>query len=103
MILLDIEMPKGCWYSTKTKLSGVTTCPLITYCREKHLLEKELLDERPKTCPLHELEESLTTKEDVIKSLKSGYHDSNLQAGKDDHCVIDAMIDWAIRKVKGEI
>lgn len=56
MILLDMEMPKGCWFSTKTKLSGVTTCPLITYCRNKHLITGEgLLDERPNTCPLHEL------------------------------------------------
>ena len=33
-------------------------------------------------------------------ALKKAYWDKNLQAAKDDPCVIDAMTDWAIRQIK---
>ncbi len=50
----DMEMPKGCWYSTNLRLSGITTCPLKTYCSEKHIKEAPL-DTRPSDCPLVEI------------------------------------------------
>ena len=39
-------------------------------------------------------------KEALINELKLGYFNKELQEGKNDSCVIDAMIDWAIRTVK---
>ena len=39
-------------------------------------------------------------RQDIIDALKKGYWDKDLQSAKDDPCVIDAMIDWAIRQVK---
>ena len=54
--------------------------------------------------PLEELDlpkhGRLISEDDVIEKLRKGYHDKNLQSGKDDPCVIDAMVDWAIRQVK---
>lgn len=49
-----MEMPKGCWYSTNLKMSGITTCPLKSYCFEKHIKEAPL-DTRPSDCPLVEI------------------------------------------------
>ena len=37
---------------------------------------------------------------DVIKLLKKAYFDPGIQSAKDDPCIVDAMIDWAIRQVK---
>lgn len=39
-------------------------------------------------------------RQDIIDALKKGYWDKDLHSAKDDPCVIDAMIDWAIRQVK---
>lgn len=39
-------------------------------------------------------------KEALIDELKLGYFNKELQEAKNDPCVIDAMIDWAIRTVK---
>lgn len=36
----------------------------------------------------------------VIDVMKAAYWDENMHSAKDDPCVIDAMIDWAIRQVK---
>ncbi len=36
----------------------------------------------------------------VVDVMKVAYWDENMQSAKDDPCVIDAMIDWAIRQVK---
>ena len=36
----------------------------------------------------------------LINELKLGYFNKDLQEGKNDPCVIDAMIDWAIRTSK---
>ena len=36
----------------------------------------------------------------VVDVMKEAYWDENIQSAKDDPCVIDAMIDWAIRQVK---
>lgn len=40
------------------------------------------------------------SREALINELKLGYFNKDLQEGKNDPCVIDAMIDWAIRTVK---
>ncbi len=40
------------------------------------------------------------SREAVINELKLGYFSKELQEGKNDPCVIDAMVDWAIRSVK---
>ena len=42
----------------------------------------------------------LINRQDVIDALKRGYWNKDIQAAKDDPCVIDAMIDWAIRQVE---
>lgn len=39
-------------------------------------------------------------REELINELKLGYFDKDLQEGKNDPCVIDAMVDWAIRTAK---
>ena len=36
---------------------------------------------------------------DAINVLKAGYWDKDLQSAKDDPCIVDAMIDWAIRQI----
>ena len=36
----------------------------------------------------------------LINELKLGYFNKDLQEGKNDPCVIDAMIDWTIRTAK---
>ena len=43
--------------------------------------------------------EDLISKSAVIGKLSQGYWDWKLQQAKNDPCVIDAMIDWAIRIV----
>lgn len=53
MVLVDIEMPKGCWYDTTSKMSGITTCPLYSHCRRNGI--KEELNKRPVDCPIKEL------------------------------------------------
>lgn len=42
----------------------------------------------------------LISEKSIVDVLSKGYWDKNLQSAKDDPCVIDAMIDWAIRQVK---
>ena len=42
----------------------------------------------------------LITEQAIVDVLSKGYWDKNLQSAKDDPCVIDAMIDWAIRRIK---
>lgn len=44
--------------------------------------------------------EDAISREELINELKLGYFNKDLQEGKNDPCVIDAMIDWAIRTVK---
>lgn len=44
--------------------------------------------------------EDCINREALINELKLGYFNKDLQEGKNDPCVIDAMIDWAIRIVK---
>ena len=36
----------------------------------------------------------------AIDVLKVAYWDNDIQSAKDDHCIVDAMTDWAIRQVK---
>lgn len=38
--------------------------------------------------------------DEAIKALSVAYFDKRIQSAKDDPCVIDAMIDWAIRTIK---
>ena len=42
----------------------------------------------------------LISEQAIVDVLRKGYWDKNLQSAKDDPCVIDAMIDWAIRQIK---
>ena len=42
----------------------------------------------------------LISRETVINKLKRAYWDKKIQSAKDDPCVVDALIDWAIRQVK---
>ena len=42
----------------------------------------------------------LISEKAIVDVLSKGYWDKNLQSAKDDPCVIDAMIDWAIRRIK---
>lgn len=44
--------------------------------------------------------DDLISRKALVTKLSQGYWDWNLQQGKNDPCVIDAMIDWAIRIVK---
>ena len=44
--------------------------------------------------------EDCISREAVINELKLGYFNKDLQEGKNDPCVIDAMIDWTIRTIK---
>ena len=44
--------------------------------------------------------EDCVSREALINELKLGYFNKDLQEGKNDPCVLDAMIDWAIRTVK---
>jgi hypothetical protein len=44
--------------------------------------------------------EDCISREEAINELKLGYFNKDLQEGKNDPCVIDAMVDWAIRAVK---
>ena len=44
--------------------------------------------------------EDCISREEVINDLKLAYFDKDIQSAKNDPCVIDAMIDWAIRTVK---
>lgn len=44
--------------------------------------------------------EDCISRKAIINELKLGYFNKDLQEGKNDPCVIDAMIDWAIRAVK---
>ena len=36
----------------------------------------------------------------AIEALRVAYWDDKIQSAKDDPCIVDAMIDWAIRQVK---
>ena len=42
----------------------------------------------------------LISEQAIVDVLSKGYWDKSLQSAKGDPCVIDAMIDWAIRQVK---
>lgn len=42
------------------------------------------------------------SREKVINDLKLAYFDKDIQSVKNDPCVIDSMIDWAIRTVKAQ-
>lgn len=44
--------------------------------------------------------EDCISRKELINELKLGYFNNDLQEGKNDPCVIDAMIDWAIRTIK---
>ena len=44
--------------------------------------------------------DDLISRQAAIDALKKAYWDKDLQAAKDDPCVIDAMTDWAIRQIK---
>ena len=44
--------------------------------------------------------EDCISRENAINNLKLAYFDKDIQSAKNDPCVIDAMIDWAIRIVK---
>ena len=44
--------------------------------------------------------ENLISRNALVTKLSQGYWDRELQQAKNDPCVIDAMIDWAIRIVK---
>ena len=44
--------------------------------------------------------EDCISREELINELKLGYFNKDLQEAKNDPCVIDAMIDWAIRTAK---
>lgn len=39
-------------------------------------------------------------REDAVNELRKAYFNKDIQAVKDDPCVIDAMIDWSIRIIK---
>ena len=80
------KMPKGCWYSTKLKLSGVTTCPLKIYCDEKRI-KTSLLDARPNDCPLVEI----TT----CKDCKHYYPDED---GRGYHCERDSNVRFSVHR-----
>lgn len=43
----------------------------------------------------------LISRQAAIDALKEAYWDRNIQSAKDDPCIVDAMTDWAIRKIKG--
>lgn len=45
--------------------------------------------------------DDLISRREAIDVLKEAYWDRNIQAAKDDPCIVDAMTDWAIRKIKG--
>lgn len=42
----------------------------------------------------------LVCRQDVIDALKKAYWDKDIQSAKDDPCIVDSIIDWAIRQVK---
>ena len=42
----------------------------------------------------------LISEQSIVDVLKKGYWNKNLQSAKDDPCIIDAIIDWAIRQIK---
>ena len=72
--------------------------PMLMYQIEKDVTKEALenyikmLEQQPcKNC---------IDKEALINELKLEYFNKDLQEGKNDPCVIDAMIDWAIRAVK---
>ena len=44
--------------------------------------------------------EDCISREELINEMKLGYFGKDLQEVKNDPCVVDAMIDWAIRAVK---
>lgn len=44
--------------------------------------------------------DDLIRRQAAIDALKVAYWDNDVQAAKDDPCVIDAMTDWAIRQIK---
>lgn len=44
--------------------------------------------------------DDLISRQAAVDALKKAYWDKDLQAAKDDPCVIDAMTDWAIRQIK---
>lgn len=42
----------------------------------------------------------LVSEEAAINALRVAYWDDNIQSAKDDPCIVDAMTDWAILRVK---
>ena len=42
----------------------------------------------------------LIDRQDAIDALKVAYWDKEIQSAKDDPCIVDAMTDWAIRRIK---
>ena len=79
------EMPKGCWYSTNLKMSGVTTCPLKSYCSEKHIKEAPL-DTRSNDCPLVEII--------TCKNCKKGHKYKNVEECYCDFLRDDVDVDF---------
>lgn len=43
----------------------------------------------------------LIDRQAAIEELKEAYWNRLIQSAKDDPCIVDAMADWAIRKIKG--
>ena len=44
--------------------------------------------------------EDVVDRTEAIKKLKTAYFDSQIQSAKNDPCIVDAMVDWAIRQIK---
>ncbi len=44
--------------------------------------------------------EDVVDRTEAIKKLKTAYFDSRIQSAKKDPCIVDAMVDWAIRQIK---
>lgn len=72
--------------------------PILMYQIEKDVA-REALENYVKILESQPCEDCIG-KEALINELKLGYFNKDLQEGKNDPCVIDAMIDWAIRTVK---
>lgn len=46
------------------------------------------------------MKDDTISRQAALHALKVAYWDNDIQAAKDDPCVIDAMTDWAIRQIK---
>jgi len=45
--------------------------------------------------------DDLISRQAAMDALRAAYWDKNIQSAKDDPCIVDAMTDLAIRKIKG--